>query len=842
MELIMKKIVLGVLAHVDAGKTTLSEALLYTCGSIRKLGRVDHRDTALDTHELERQRGITIFSKQAQLKTEKAELCLLDTPGHMDFSTETERTLQVLDYAVLVISGTDGVQAHTETLWRLLKKHAVPTFIFVTKMDIPCCDRRAVMDDIRARLDENCLELEDTEAVAVCDEAALEHYMESGSLSADDICRLISGRKLFPVLFGSGLKLEGVDKLIEYLEDYTLESQYPEVFGAKVYKMMRDNQNNRLTCMKITGGSLKIKSTLRYLDRQGNPVEEKINGIRIYSGTRFESVDEAAAGTVCAVQGLSETYIGQGLGFEENSDAPELEPVLAYRVNLPKGADPRTALQKLRILEDEDPMLRLVWNEQLREIRIQLMGEVQTEILRDIIKERFDMEVTIDHGGIMYRETIKAPVEGVGHFEPLRHYAEVHLALEPLERGAGLAFCSHCPEDELDRNWQNLILTHLYEKKHLGVLTGSPVTDMKISLIAGRAHAKHTEGGDFRQAVYRAVRQGLMKAESVLLEPWYSFRIEVPTETVGRVISDVRAMCGSFDTDSTPDGSSIVTGLAPVSEMNGYAALLMGFTHGKGRISCRLDGYYPCHNAEKVIAEKEYNPEADLENTPDSVFCSHGAGVNIKWSEVESHMHIDTGFGREKEAAPVYRPRNFSLDDKELEAIMEREFGPIRRREYTKPVNTQSGEFLVAPTKREYLIIDGYNVIFGWDELKEMARHSLDDAREKLLDMLRSYRGFKDCELVLVFDGYKVQGNPGEKFDSGKVHIVYTKENETGDMYIEKLANDIGKNYSVRVVTNDSLIRLSALRSGVLRMSSHEFINELQYVLEQISGYTDGKR
>ena len=838
----MKKLVLGVLAHVDAGKTTLSEALLYTCGSIRKLGRVDHRDTALDTFDLERQRGITIFSKQAQLKTEKMELCLLDTPGHVDFSAETERTLQVLDYAVLVISGTDGVQAHTETLWRLLKKHNVPTFIFVTKMDIQSCDDAALIEDIRARLDEGCMSLEDAEAIAMCDDGVLERYMESGRITDADIAELIKNRRLFPVLFGSGLKLEGVDKLIECLEKYTLEPAYPEVFGARVYKMMRDNQGNRLTCMKITGGSLKIKSTVKYLDRRGNPVEEKINGIRIYSGAKFETADEAPAGTVCAVQGLSETYIGEGLGYESDSDTPELEPVLAYRVNLEKGVDPRTALQKLRILEDEDPQLRLVWNEQLREIRIQLMGEVQTEILTAVIKDRFDLNVTIDHGGIMYRETIKAPVEGVGHFEPLRHYAEVHLALEPMERGAGMVFASDCSEDVLDRNWQNLILTHLYEKKHLGVLTGSPITDMKITLIAGRAHPKHTEGGDFREAVYRGVRQGLMKAESVLLEPWYSFRIEVPPENVGRAISDVRAMSGSFDTETDQNGNSVVFGLAPVLEMNGYAAELLGYTHGKGRISCRLDGFYPCHNTEKVLSELNYNPEADLENTPDSVFCSHGAGVNIKWNEVEGYMHIDTGYGKVKESAPVYRPRNFSIDDKELEAIMEREFGPIRRREYTKPVSVKSANYSLAPTKREYLIIDGYNVIFGWDELKEMAKQSLDDAREKLLDMLRSYRGFKDCELVLVFDGYKVQGNAGEKSDSGKVHVVYTKENETGDMYIEKLANDIGKNYAVRVVTNDSLIRLSALRSGVLRMSSHEFINELKFTLEQISEYTDGKR
>ncbi|MCF0137226.1 MAG: NYN domain-containing protein [Oscillospiraceae bacterium] len=838
----MKKLVLGVLAHVDAGKTTLCEALLYTCGSIRRLGRVDHRDTALDTHELERKRGITIFSKQAQLKTDSLELCLLDTPGHVDFSAETERTLQVLDYAVLVISGTDGVQAHTETLWQLLAGHKVPTFIFVTKMDIASCDRNAVMADIRERLGDGCLDPEDDEAVAMCDETVLEHYMDNGCVSEEDIRYLVKRRKLFPVTFGSGLRLQGVDTLINRLESFTEEPQYPEVFGARVYKLMRDAQGNRLSCIKLTGGSLRVKSPLKYLDRSGAPVEEKVDGIRIYSGAKFESADVVTAGTVCAVQGLSETYTGQGLGYEENSVAPELEPVLAYRVNLPGGTDPQIALKKLRILEDEDPMLRIVWNEQLREIRIRLMGEVQTEVLASLIAERFDMPVTIDRGGIMYRETIKAPVEGVGHFEPLRHYAEVHLAMEPLERGSGLVFDADCPEDELDRNWQNLILTHLYEKTHAGVLTGSPITDMKITLIAGRAHPKHTEGGDFRQAVYRAVRQGLMKAESVLLEPWYSFRIEVSPENVGRVISDLRTMSASFDADSDARGNSVVTGLAPVSELNGYASALAGFTHGKGRISCRVDGYYPCHNAEKVIADSGYEPEADTENTADSVFCSHGAGVNVKWSEADSFMHIDTGFGKQKPSAPGFRPRSFSIDDKELEAIMEREFGPIRRREYTRPSRAETSEYSVPPSKREYLIIDGYNVIFGWDELKDIAKKSLSDARDRLLDMLSSYRGFRDCELVLVFDGYKVRGNAGEKFDSGRVHVVYTRENETGDMYIEKLANDIGKNYAVRVVTNDSLIRLSALRSGVLRMTSQEFIQELKNVLERITEYTDGKR
>lgn len=842
----MKKLVIGVLAHVDAGKTTLSEALMYSCGSIRKLGRVDHKDTALDTNDIERARGITIFSKQAQLKTDNLELCLLDTPGHVDFSAETERSLQVMDYAVLVISGTDGVQAHTETLWRLLKKHGIPTFLFITKMDINTCDENALMQDVCLHLDENCIDFGkplDYETIAMSDERALEEYMESEILCDECISRLIRQRRIFPCAFGSGLKLEGVDKLLELIEKYAEQPKYDDVFGAKVYKIIRDNQNNRLSCMKITGGTLKLKDSIEYEDRNGNIISEKVNGIRIYSGAKFEAVTEAEAGTVCAVQGLSATYTGQGIGKEKNSSAPELEPVLSYRVNLPKYADAQTALKKLRVLEDEDPMLRIVWHEQLKEIRIQLMGEVQTQVLTQLIKDRFDLNITIDNGGIMYKETIKKPVEGVGHFEPLRHYAEVHLELSPLEEGAGLIFDSVCSEDVLDRNWQNLILTHLYEKQHLGVLTGSPITDMKISLLAGRAHAKHTEGGDFREAVYRGVRQGLMQAESVLLEPWYAFRIEVPPELIGRAISDIRAMSGEFEAPYDNSGMSVLEGIAPVSEMSGYAAEIMGYTHGKGRLSCRLAGYKPCHNADKVIEEIGYKPEADLENTPDSVFCSHGAGTVIKWNEVRDYMHIDTGYGREKTETPVYRHRNFSIDDKELEAIMEREFGPIRRREYTKPVNVQTQNTELHPTKKEYLIVDGYNVIFGWNELSELAKDNLELARAHLIDTLRSYRAFRDCELVLVFDGYKVSGNQGEKTDSGKVHVVYTKEGETGDMYIEKLANDIGKNYSVRVVTNDSLIRLSALRSGVLRMSSTEFINELKSTMARITEFLDnGKR
>ena len=831
----MKKLTAGILAHVDAGKTTLSEALLYTAGSIRTLGRVDHKNAFLDSHELERQRGITIFSKQAQLKTDKMELCLLDTPGHVDFAAEAERTIQILDCAVLLISGTDGVQSHTETLWHLLRRNKVPTLVFVTKMDLPVCSREALMADIKAHLSENCLDFgaerndEWYENAAMSSEDALEELMESGTLSEDTLKTLISGEKIFPVLFGSGLKLQGIEELFAVLEAYIAQPEYGDEFGAKVYKILRDAKGNRLSCMKITGGSLKNRSMVN---------GEKVTGLRIYSGAKFETTDEALPGDVVAVQGLSETFPGQGLGFEKNSLRPMLEPVLSYRINLPAGTDAQTALPKLRQLEDEDPMLRIVWNDRLKEICVQLMGQVQTEVLTEIIRSRFDMDVTIGSGGIMYKETIKSPVLGIGHYEPLRHYAEVHLALKPTEAGSGVSFFSDCREDVLDANWQNLILTNLSEKQHLGVLTGSPITDMSITLLAGKAHLKHTEGGDFRQAVYRAVRQGLMKAESVLLEPWYSFRIEVPPEQIGRAISDVRAMSGEFEAE----GASVITGMAPVSEMNGYAAVLASYTSGAGRISCVPAGYRPCHNAESVIEEFDYKPEADLDNSPDSVFCYHGAGTVIKWNEVDDYAHLDTGFGREKAPdAPLVRPRNLSLDDKELEAIMEREFGPIRRAQYTKPVSAPIAEYSAPTAKTEYLIVDGYNVLFSWDELKKLSEDNLDLARSRLVDTLKSYRAFRGCELVLVFDGYKVAGNPGERDNDG-IHVVYTKENETADMYIEKFANDIGKNYSVRVVTNDSLIRLSALRSGVLRMSSAEFINELEDNKARMAEFIHGKR
>lgn len=830
----MKKLVLGILAHVDAGKTTLSEALLYTCGSIRKLGRVDHGSTALDTHRIERERGITVFSKQAQLRTDRMELCLLDTPGHADLASEAERTMGVIDYALLVISGTDGVQAHTETLWRLLKKYEVPTIIFVTKMDLAASSRESVIDDLRAHLSESCTDISDTsdenlESIATSDEQLFEKYASDGRLGDDDIAQAIYRRSLFPVLFGSGLKLEGVSELVEFLEGFTLSPAYPEKFGARVYKIMRDARGRRLSCMKITGGTLSNRDSIN---------GETVTELRIYSGAGFETVQSASAGSIVAVQGLSKSYAGQGVGYEGNMPAAIMEPVMSYRIDLPDGEDRQTALKRLRELEDEEPQLHIEWNDRLKQINVQLMGRVQTEVLTELIRERFDLDASVKSAGIAYRETVAKPVCGAGHFEPLRHYAEVHLLIEPLPRGSGVRFESRCPTDELDRNWQSLIMTNLAEKAHLGVLTGSPITDVKISLIAGRAHAKHTEGGDFREAVYRAVRQGLMKAQSVLLEPWYEFRIEVPPEQIGRAISDVRAMSGKFDTE----GSSVICGSAPVSEMNGYAELLASYTSGKGRISLQNGGYYPCHNEKQVIESIGYEPESDLENTADSVFCSHGAGTVVKWDQADRFMHLSPSWGEKGSVTEPVRHRFYTIDDAELEAIMEREFGPVRRRQYTRNLaQTESMEYSVAPSKREYVIIDGYNFIFALPEYSELAKSSLELARERLSDALRSYRAMRDCELVLVFDGYRVAGNEGERETHG-IRTVYTKENETADMYIEKLANDIGKNYSVKVVTNDSLIRLSAMRSGVLRLGVKEFAAELENMMKTVAEYIDGTR
>ena len=718
----MKQLVLGILAHVDAGKTTLSEALLYRTGAIRTLGRVDYKDAHLDTHALERERGITIFSKQARFPLGDRMVTLLDTPGHVDFSTEMERTLQVLDAAVLVISGTDGVQAHTETLWQLLRRYRIPTFLFVTKMDLPGADRAARLEALKRQLDAACVdftapETDVWENAALCDERVLERYLERGSIPDAELCGLIRRRKLFPCFFGSGLKLDGVDAFLAALERFTPQPEYPPEFGAKVYKIMRDAQGSRLTCMKITGGSLKVRAPLTYFPKNGDEaVTEKVSAIRLYSGAKFDTADEVPAGGVCAVQGLSATYPGQGIGAERASAQPVLEPVMTYRVALPQGCDARTLLPKLRQLEEEDPQLHLVWNEALREIHVQLMGAVQIEVLESLIQDRFDVAVKIDSGRILYKETIAAPVEGVGHFEPLRHYAEVHLLLEPAERGTGLTFDTRCSEDALDRNWQRLILTHLEEKEHRGVLTGAPLTDVKLTLLAGRAHAKHTEGGDFRQATYRAVRQGLMQAESVLLEPYYAFRLTVPSEQIGRAISDVRAMSGTFSAPETQGDLSVLAGTAPVACMRDYASEVAAYTRGRGRLMCSVEGNAPCHNAASVIAETGYDPARDTENPADSVFCSHGAGTVIPWDKVRDYMHIDTGFGREETApAPRMFRRNFDLDDRELEAIMEREFGPIRRREYRAPVVNQAPDAraeLFHP-KRERLIVDGYNVIFA---------------------------------------------------------------------------------------------------------------------------------
>jgi ribosomal protection tetracycline resistance protein len=831
----MKKLVIGILAHVDAGKTTLSEGMLYLTGKIKKPGRVDRRDTYLDTHALERERGITIFSKQALMDFGDCSVTLLDTPGHVDFSSETERAMQVLDYAIVVVSGTDGVQAHTETLWRLLKRYGVPAFIFVTKMDVGVRSRDFLMDDIRARLGGGCVDFTspDPEEIAMCSESALERFAAAGELSDGDTAELIRKRELFPCFFGSGLKLDGVEEFLKALDRYTIQPAYPDKFAARVFKIARDSQGNRLTYMKITGGSLAVRASLP-LGSGGEA--EKVTQIRLYSGIKFDTADIVYPGTVCAVTGLSATRPGEGLGAEPAAASPVLEPVLSYRIVLPKGADPLLMLPRLRELEDEDPMLRVVWNESLREIHVQLMGRIQVEILKSLILERFGVQTEVDSGRIMYRETIRTPAEGVGHFEPLRHYAEVHLLLEPLERGAGLVFAADCPEDVLDKNWQRLILTHLEERQHVGVLTGSPITDMKITLIAGRAHIKHTEGGDFRQATYRAVRQGLMCAESVLLEPYYAFRLEVPSEQLGRAINDVRAMGGVFSAPGGDGETSVIEGRAPVAAMGGYAADVAAYTRGRGRLVCSADGYEECKNPRPVIDAIGYNPEADLENTPDSVFCAHGAGFTVKWDQVTSYMHVDTGFGRNTnpDDTPIVRMCSLNIDEKELEAIMDREFGPIRRPMYTKIAAADAQAAPRAVLKKEYLIVDGYNVIFAWDELSTLAGDDLSLARHRLMDTLANYRGYTKCELVLVFDAYKVPGGEGSRSDWHGIHVAFTKQGETCDAYIEKLASDIGKNYSVRVISSDSLIQLSAFGSGVLRQTVWEFKSEVDWVLTQI--------
>ncbi len=811
---------IGLLAHVDAGKTTLSEALLYESGARRTLGRVDHGDAYLDTHNLERQRGITIFSKQAVLSTAHRTLTLVDTPGHVDFSAEAERTLPILDCAVLVISASDGVQAHTVTLWKLLESYGVPTFLFINKMDLPDTAREKLLQQLRSRLSPGCVDFslpEDAlqEAAALCDEALLENYLACGTVTDGQLRGLIASRKLIPCCFGSALKLQGVDALLETLDRFAPSPTYGTEFGARVHKISRDAQGNRLTWLKLTGGKLQLRMPLG---------EEKIQSIRLYSGDKFTALEEATAGMLCAVTGLSSTYAGQGLGKEPSAPKPVLQPVMTYRILT--SADPALILPKLRLLEEEDPQLKLVWEESTRQISVQIMGKVQLEVFKSLVQQRFGLEITLGDPRIYYQETIETTVEGVGHFEPLRHYAEVHLLLEPLPRGSGLQLDTTCPTDVLDMNWQRLILGHLSEKKHRGVLTGAPITDMKITLLVGKAHLKHTEGGDFRQATYRAIRQGLMQARSVLLEPWYDVVLRLPTETVGRAITDIRAMHGEPEPPENQGAVSLVKAIVPAARLGDYAQTLAAYTQGRGQLQLALHGYLPCHDQATVVEHIGYDPEADLENTPDSVFCAHGAGFTVKWHQVKDYMHLESGLKEEK--APQILTRNLSADDMTLEKIMEREFGPIKRPLYRTPENRPAAELLtIRPPKEQYLIVDGYNIIFAWPQLAAMAQNDLEAARRNLCSRLSSFAAYKKCRLVVVFDGYKVKGNPGEKETFHNIQVVFTKENQTGDAYMEHLVARIGPNYNVRVATSDALVQLSSIRSGVLRVSARELLEEL---------------
>ena len=827
-----RRLVLGIFAQVDAGKTTLSEALLYKTGALRTLGRVDHGDAHLDTHELERARGITIFSKQARFETEHLAVTLLDTPGHADFAPEAERVMPVIDCALLLVSGTDGVQGHTLTLWRLLQHYGVPVVLFFNKMDLPGADRAALLADARTALSDHCAALDDAESVALSSEALLEHFLNTGALDDTLAADAVAKRELFPCLFGSARQLDGIDELLRALEHLAPVPVYPTELSARVYQIAHDPQGNRLTFLKVTGGTLSVRSAVRCHRPDGEPLEAKVTQLRLYSGAEFEAVQQVPAGDVCAALGLSGLLAGDTLGDAAPDRGAALEPVMSYCIRLPADLDPQLALPKLRLLEEEEPQLRMVWDARLREIRVQLMGAVQLEILQSLIRMRFGWDVTFDTGRISYRETIAAPVEGVGHFEPLRHYAEVHLILAPLPQGSGLVFDTVCSEDVLDRNWQRLILTHLQEKQHLGVLTGSPVTDLRITLAAGRAHLKHTEGGDFRQATYRAVRQGLMKAESILLEPYYAFRLTVPPEQIGRAISDIRAKSGSFDPPVETPGGTLLQGRAPVSELRDYARDVAAYTRGRGRLSCEVAGYFPCHNTEAVVAALAYDPAADLENTPDSVFCSHGAGITIPWDQVEENMHLESVLRPKPAAAPAAAPRvrtqNLDLDEKELQRIIEREFGPQKTPLYRPPAAKAEAAVTLPPRRKEYLIVDGYNMIFAWDGLREQAGYDLSGARERLLDLLSNYCGFHPCELIVVFDSYRVRGGTGSRSSHNNLRVVYTQEDESADLYIETLVGKIGKNYAVRVATSDALIQLSALRSGVLRVSAAELERELE--------------
>ncbi len=841
----MKKLVVGILAHVDAGKTTLSEAMLYCSGDIRRLGRVDHGSAFLDTFALERQRGITIFSKQAILSLPNMQATLLDTPGHVDFSAEMERTLDVLDCAVLVISGPAGVQSHTLTVWKLLRQRGIPTFLFINKMDLPGAEKAAILANLHRELGDGFADMEslDHESLALCDEALLDEYLESGVISTRAISDAISRARIFPCWFGSALKLDGVEEFLRGLERFAPAAQERGSFSAKVFKISRDEQGARLTHLKVTGGVLRVRDTL-----SGPGWEEKVTQLRVYSGAKFKAVDEAVCGEIVAVTGLTRTSPGLGLGAEAQSPAPLLEPVLTYRVNLPEGYDVHKALSQLRQLEEEEPELHVDWNGQLQEIRVQLMGPVQLEILHDMLLDRFGLEVAFGQGGILYRETIAEAVEGVGHYEPLRHYAEVHLLMEPAERGSGLHISSACPEDELDRNWQRLIMTHLLEKQHLGVLTGSPVTDMTITLMSGRAHLKHTEGGDFRQATYRAVRQGLMQAQSVLLEPWYDFRLELPQANVGRAMTDLQRMGAEFSAPETEGDRSILTGSGPVASMRDYPQEVVAYTRGLGRLSLSLKGYAPCRDQDAAVEAAGYDPEADLENTPDSIFCSHGAGVNVKWNEVPKHMHLPSVLAPPPEEKPTRemaaRYCEMVATDKELMRIFERTYGPIKRgragaMRSPRKENAEYKPYKGTPrvSGPEYVLVDGYNIIFAWDELKKLAETSLDLARARLTDILRNYQGFRRCPVILVFDAYKVKGNPGSIERFGDFSIVYTKEAETADMYIEKVTSQLGKKHHVRVATSDGLEQIIIMSHGALRVSATNFEKEVRLVEKAIQDY-----
>lgn len=843
----MKSITVGILAHVDSGKTTLSEALLYTAGSIRKFGRVDHADCFLDTHELERERGITIFSKQARLKWKNTDITLLDTPGHVDFSPETERTLSVLDAAILVISGTDGVQSHTETLWRLLKKHGIPTFLFINKMDVPSADRETLMSGIRKRLSPACVEADKmfcSEDSALCSEKLMEKYLSSGELAEEEVICAIGEGLLFPCYFGSALRMNGIEGLLDGMTDFIALPEYPSDFGARVYKISRDENQKRLCHIKVTGGTLSVRDAVRGKDCNGNEWEEKIDGIRIYSGTGYESVTSVSAGTVCTVTGLTKAAAGQVLGYEDELSVPVLEPVFGYRLILPKEADAYTVYSKLRLLEEEEPQLRLSYNTVKKEIRLLMMGQVQLEIIKNIIYDRFGYDVDFDKGGVVYKETVKSISEGVGHYEPLRHYAEVHLIIEPAERGSGISICTDCPTEELARSWQNLVVTHLEEKTHLGVLTGSPVTDVKITLVAGRAHKKHTEGGDFREATYRALRHGLMRAESILLEPYYNYEIRVPENLVGRVMTDMQRIGATINQPELCDGISKLTGYAPAASIGHYGLELADFSHGKGVILCTLRGYEPCHNEDEVVAETGYNPDADMENPCDSVFCANGAGFLVKWYDVEKYMHIESVLGRNTEAEEQKKELRRCAesylasvaDDNELMRIFEMTYGPVRRKEAGGRIRSEvtQREKEKAPKIKpkvfdgeEYILVDGYNIIFAWDELKRAAMSGLDLARNQLITRLCNYQGFCGSKIILVFDAYKVKKNPGTVEDYRNVCVVYTKEAETADAYIERVSKQLSKKHRVRVATSDGPEQLIILGNGALRVPAAAFHKEV---------------